>query len=379
MGDTLRLFIVDDSALIRRLLRSIFERDPAINVVGEAANGRDALRLVADLRPDIITMDVRMPLMDGVETTEHLMAYYPTPILVLTASLSRYDIDITFRMLGAGALDVMEKPSLTDQAAVDLAGRELIRRVKTLARVKVVTHLRGRRRLPAAPPTMVPIGRSTLPPPVRSAAAYGRKAAVPLPVGQVTGFPVIVIGASTGGPRVLRQILAGLPASFGAAVVVVQHIADGFGNGMVEWLNANVTLPVEMARQDGQLEAGKVLVAPERANLMLNESDGRIHLSTKPILLQLPSIDIAMQAVAEFYGVRAVGVLLTGMGRDGAIGMKSIRRVGGYTIAQDQISSTIFGMPRAAIELGAAAAVLPPDAIIAALLQHTSQWLAAQK
>jgi two-component system chemotaxis response regulator CheB len=375
MGDTLRLFIVDDSALIRRMLRSIFESDPTIEVVGEAANGHDALRLVAELRPDIITMDVRMPLMDGVETTEHLMAYHPTPILVLTASLSRYDIDITFRMLGAGALDVMEKPSLANPADVDLARRELIRRVKTLARVKVVTHLRGRRRL-AAPTT--PEASDSKPLPALMPAPGPKKPVTRPLVAEGTAYPIIVIGASTGGPRVVRQILAGLPAGFRAAMLVVQHIAEGFAAGMVEWLTSGIALPIALAEPGDHLEAGRILVAPERSNLMLDEY-GRVHLSTEPILLQLPSIDVTMQAVAEYYGTRTVGVLLTGMGRDGAIGMKSIRRVGGFTIAQDQASSTIFGMPRAAIELGATSAVLAPDDIVTTLLRYTSQQLAAQK
>ncbi len=372
MGETLRLFIVDDSALIRHMLRSIFESDPSIEVVGEAANGRDALRLVAELRPDIITMDVRMPLMDGVETTEHLMAYHPTPILVLTASLSRYDIDITFRMLGAGALDVMEKPSLANQADIDLARRELIRRVKTLARVKVVTHLRGRRRLAAAAGNPLPSpAPAPLPPRPKKPATR------PL-LASGAAYPIIVIGASTGGPRVVRQILAGFPADFGAAILIVQHIAEGFASGMVEWLAAGIALPVALAEAGDRLDPGRILVAPDRANLMLDE-DGRVHLSSKPILLQLPSIDVTMQAVAEWYRAQTVGVLLTGMGRDGAIGMKSIRRAGGFTIAQDQASSTIFGMPRAAIELGAATAVLAPEDIVATLLRHTSQQLAAQK
>jgi two-component system, chemotaxis family, protein-glutamate methylesterase/glutaminase len=377
MGDTLRLFIVDDSALIRRMLRGIFASDPTIEVVGEAANGRDALRLVAELRPDIITMDVRMPLMDGVETTEHLMAYHPTPILVLTASLSRYDIDITFRMLGAGALDVMEKPSLANQSDVDLARRELIRRVKTLARVKVVTHLRGRRRLAAVAAADVPAGKPLPAPAPLPVPSRPKKPATRPLAAHDTAYPIIVIGASTGGPRVVRQILAGLPADFGAAMLVVQHIAEGFASGMVEWLAAGIALPIALAESGDLLDAGRILVAPERSNLML-DAYGRVHLSTKPILLQLPSIDVTMQAVAEYYGTRAVGVLLTGMGRDGAIGMKSIRRVGGFTIAQDQASSTIFGMPRAAIELGAAAAVLAPEDIVATLLRYTGRQSAAQ-
>src|SRR6476659_9539723 len=150
MSQPIRVVVVDDSALMRRLITGLLERDPAIRVVGAARDGREAIALVQELRPDIVTMDVRMPVMDGLATTEHLMAYCPTPILVLTASLGSHDVDITFKMLGAGALEVIEKPSGNDPLALDRTGRALIRRIKVLARVKVVTHLRGRRK-PAEP------------------------------------------------------------------------------------------------------------------------------------------------------------------------------------------------------------------------------------
>lgn len=367
MGEPLRLLIVDDSALMRRVLRSIFESDPGIRVVGEAANGQEALQCVAALRPDVITMDVRMPLMDGVATTEHVMAYHPTPILVLTASLSSYDVDITFRMLGAGALDVMEKPSLNSPEAIARARRDLIRRVKLLSRVKVVTHLRGRRRsvAPEEAPAHIP---SAAPLPSKAAGRPAMALSTPAPT---VGYPIIVIGASTGGPRVVRQILSGLSHSFRAAVIVVQHIAEGFSSGMVEWLNATSTIPVALAHQGDSLLSCRVLVAPDRANLLIT-SEQKVHLSNKPLLLQLPSVDVTMQAVAEVYKARSLGVLLTGMGRDGAIGMKSIKRAGGYTIAQDEASCTIFGMPRAAIELNAADEVLPPDKIIEALYRRVN-------
>src|SRR5262249_54223022 len=156
MSQTIRVVVVDDSALMRRMITSLIERDPAIRVVGAARDGREAITLVEELRPDIVTMDVRMPVMDGLATTEHLMAYCPTPILVLTASLARHEIDITFRMLDAGALEVIEKPHNTSPLALERAGFDLIRRIKTLSRVKVVTHLRGRRKAgegAEAPPT----------------------------------------------------------------------------------------------------------------------------------------------------------------------------------------------------------------------------------
>lgn len=365
MTDPLRVLIVDDSATVRRVLRAMLESDPAITVVGEAANGREAIERVVELRPGLVILDVRMPVMDGVETTRQIMAYHPTPILVVTASLSSYDIDITFQMLGAGALDLIEKPLLTDPGAIDTARLVLIRKAKLLARVKVVTHLRGRR-------SELRIENEE----VRNAETRASKTLKPQflsPNSQApilhSQFPVVVIGASTGGPRVVRQILAGLPTTFGAAVVVVQHIAEGFSKGMVEWLAESMPMAVRLATENDQLVPGLVLVAPDRYDLLL-KAGGRVHLSSQPLLLQRPAIDIAMQSAAEAFGSRTIGVLLTGMGRDGALGMQTIRRVGGYTIAQDKDSCTIYGMPRAAIEQGAASAILPPDQIIEALRER---------
>ncbi len=382
MKQQLRLVIVDDSALMRRVLREMLESDPVITVVGEAANGQEALEVVARLRPDVITMDVRMPIMDGLETTEQLMAYYPTPILVLTASLSRYDTDITFEMLGAGALDVMEKPRLSDAPAREQTRRDLIRRIKLLSRVKVVTHLRGRRRLdrsdttsrlrtdippaPIVPHLQQQMEHVTLPDTsclVPGPKSVGARRKIP--------FPLVVIGASTGGPRVIKQILMGLPATFHAAVLVIQHIAEGFSAGMVTWLAGSCALPISLAQEGSPLVPGTVLIAPERCDVLI-ERDQSIHLSNGPLLLQRPAIDIAMQAAAEVFGPYTIGVLLTGMGRDGAVGMKSIRRAGGYTIAQNKASCAIYGMPRAAIDLQAVDIVLPPEEISLALLNRVS-------
>jgi two-component system chemotaxis response regulator CheB len=368
MNQPIRVVVVDDSALMRDVIAGLLQQDPAIQVVGVAGDGCEAIRLVQELRPDVVTMDVRMPVMDGLAATEHLMAYCPTPILVLT-SLGRSELDITFRMLGAGALEVMEKPSA---ATMERSAHHLIRRVKTLSRVRVVTHLRGRRR--AAP---LPERR-----PARPAAhladrgarngaggvphnATPRRTATPAPSHD---FPLIVIGASTGGPRVVYRLLAGLPPDLPAAVLVVQHIAAGFAPGMAEWLAHACPLPVAVAAEGQALRPGEVLIAPDHRDTLITE-DGRIHLSANPLLIQRPAIDVAMQAAAYAFGPRAIGVLLTGMGRDGAYGMLRIRRAGGYTIAQDEASSTIFGMPRAAIELGAATEVLAPAQIPARLVE----------
>jgi two-component system, chemotaxis family, protein-glutamate methylesterase/glutaminase len=398
---TIRVLVVDDSALMRRAISALLASDPEIEVVGTARDGQAAIEQVAALRPDVITMDVRMPVMDGAQTTEHIMAYYPTPILVLTASLSRFDINITFKMLALGALDVMEKPSSDDPGGLDRARADLIRRVKMLSRVRVVTHLRGRRRTSAALSDSPaagsnghtthgtsglrrgrgsrPLGtgglrRSSGSRPLRNPDAirrsHGAKLLGELP--SLHGPPsltalgaadrVVVIGASTGGPRVVQHILRELPEQFPAAVLVVQHIADGFTGGMVEWLQSSCALPVHLARAGDLALPGHVYVAPDNLHLLIDAS-GVISLSSQPALLQRPSVDVTMQRVAESYGPRAIGVLLTGMGRDGALGMLALRRAGAHTIVQHGDTCVVFGMPRAAIEAGAVDEVLTPDAI----------------
>lgn len=431
----IRVLIVDDSALMRRALTTLLTSDPEIEVVGTARDGQAAIEQVATLRPDVITMDVRMPVMDGLQTTEHIMAYYPTPILVLTASLSRFDIDITFRMLGLGALDVMEKPSSNDPGGLEQARAGLIRRIKILSRVRVVTHLRGRRRTPQDTPSTIsgdkaaqqrtrgsrplatgdmirrsrgsrslansetarklygsrPLGSSDTARRMRGSRPLGAlpqtsaapkptattptpAAATPAtaPVSKPPAVPrhssmgganrLIVIGASTGGPRVVQQILRQLPANLPAAVLLVQHIADGFTRGMVDWLAGSSGMPVQLAQSGNVAVPGRIFVAPDNMHLLI-DSDGVLSISSQPALLQRPSVDVTMQRAAEAYGPRAIGVLLTGMGRDGALGMAAIHREGGYTIAQNAESCIVFGMPRAAIEARVVDEVLTPEAI----------------
>lgn len=360
MAGTIRVVIVDDSPLMQRVLTALLTQDPTIEVVGCAGNGREAITLVERVRPDVITMDVRMPVMDGLATTEHLMAFCPTPILVLTA-MARTDLDITFKMIGAGALDVVQKPHGEDANALARQASDLIRRVKLLARVRVVRHLRGLRRNDA------PLPRTAVLPVNTSRAVEQQPLPAAAPLGPLPAFPVVVIGASTGGPRAVNQLLGALPADFPAAVVVVQHIAQGFSAGMADWLGLACRMPVTVAQEQMALAPGRVLVAPDRCDLLI-QADGRIHLSHGSLLLQRPSIDVAMQAAAAVFGRRCIGVLLTGMGRDGAYGMLTIKRVGGPTIAQDAATSAIYGMPKAAAELGAAGEILPIGAIAARLI-----------
>jgi two-component system chemotaxis response regulator CheB len=315
---------------------------------------------------------------------------------VLTASLASHEVDITFKMLGAGALEVIEKPSGSDAQALDRTGSALIRRIKVLARVKVVTHLRGRRRLAEPVGTLSPAqgqadkqtrglgDKGTARQADKQTSRQGDNGSVksvahpitPSPrhsaASSLSELPLIVIGASTGGPRIVNELLSSLPGDLRAAVLVVQHIAQGFSIGMAEWLANASRLPVKLATEGQAIRAGEVLIAPDTCDLLITD-ERTIHLSDTPLLIQRPSIDISMQAAAEVFGARAIGVLLTGMGRDGAFGMLTIKRSNGYTIAQDEATSTIFGMPRAAIQLGAALEVLPAPRIAARLAELVKQ------
>ena len=345
----LRVLVVDDSPVARAVLRSILESDQGIQVVGLARNGWDAVQMTTQLHPDVITMDVRMPKMDGYEATQQIMAYHPTPILVVTASLAKQDVDFSFRMLEAGALDILEKPSGDDPAMLRTRSKDLIERVRLLSRVRVITHLRGRRKPKQAAP-LAPVN------------------VIPAPVPQRPPECLVVIGASTGGPRALQHILKELPTDLGFPILIVPHIATGFVQGLVEWLAGETALRVAIARDREGLEAGRVYVAPEGRHLV--PSRRTIHLSETPRTNPIPSVDVTMHAAARSFGSKAIGVLLTGMGRDGAQGLLAIHQAGGTTIVQDQASSIIFGMPRAAIERDAAQQVVPLNEI-ASILKRT--------
>lgn len=452
MSTPIRVVIVEDSPLASEVLTSILESDSDIRVVGVARNGVEALEQVPQLKPDLVTMDVWMPRMDGFATVEQLMAYHPTPILVITASLARSDVDISLTMLAAGALDVIEKPSRIDEATWERSCRALVQRVKTLARVRVVTHLKGRRLggghlqpsapLPAPPappaaapgtgpvppPTALPDGvgnhRPTMPfkplsvpstqatPPARtpSAPSYpppppprptatapplpprpvapiappstdahtrmaGRRKGntaplpplPPHPTGPNHHYDLVAIASSTGGPQALLKILRGLPPQFSTPILIVQHIAQGFTQGLADWLAREAGRPVRLAAEGERPQAGTALLAPDGYHMVLGP-EGKITLDDGPPREIRPSADMTMRSVAGVMGNRAVGVILTGMGRDGAEGMRAMRMEGAYTIAQDEASCIIFGMPRAAISLGVIDEVLPLEAIAGRLI-----------
>lgn len=332
----IRVVIAEDSAVTREYLSAVLEDEPDITVVGVARDGGQAVELAEQLRPDVILMDVHMPVLDGYDATRLIMERAPTPIVMATASSSRYENRSAFRALEAGALTLLDKPPGPFDPRAEDAARELVRSIKLMAEVKVV------RRWPA-----------------RRAAVNGT------PVLPIRRAPrVVAIGASTGGPQVLCEILA---EPLRVPVLLVQHIADGFIEGFVEWLSSCTSMPVVLAGGDTPLQAGTVHVAAGGGHLVLRSSERATVERDGPVNGFRPSITRMFDSVAEVFGDEAVGVLLTGMGRDGADGLRRLREAGAHTIAQDEESSVVFGMPGEAVRLQAAMSVLAPDAIAKAL------------
>ncbi|MGC3997963.1 MAG: chemotaxis-specific protein-glutamate methyltransferase CheB [Anaeromyxobacter sp.] len=328
-----RVLVADDSELFRELLSTVVAGDPGYEVVAVARDGDQAASLAQRLRPDVITMDLNMPDADGFAGIARIMAETPTPILVLTANPTEA---VGFRALSLGALDILEKPRA--DADLEEYGHLLRSRLRLLAGVKVIRHPRGLRE---------------------------RRAAGPRPPAPLE---LVVVGASLGGPRALAALLRGLPPTFPVPVAVVQHIADGFTGGLAGWLAQECSLQVVEARDGQTLRPGRVVLAPSGTHLVVTR--GAAHFSdAPPVDTFKPSVTPLFTSAARHYGRRCCGVLLTGMGRDGADGLKLIKDAGGTTLVQDEATSAVFGMPRAAIELGAADRVLPLDEIPRALLE----------
>ncbi len=327
----IRVLLADDSDLFRELLAKVITAEPGFEVVATAADGDAAAALARERRPDVVTMDLNMPDADGFSGIARIMAETPTPILVLTVSREE---TVGFRALSLGALDILEKPS--PDSDLDQYGALLRSRLRLLAGVKVIRHPRGlRRRVPAGPR---PSARSD----------------------------VVVIGASLGGPRALAALLRQLPETFRAPVLVVQHIADGFTEGLAGWLDQESVLRVREARDGELLRPGEVLLAPSGRHLVVTQGVARLS-NAAPVDTFKPSVTPLFVSAAEAYGERVCAVVLTGMGRDGAEGVRRVKKAGGFVIAQDEGTSAVFGMPRAAIETGAVDRVLPLEEIARSL------------
>lgn len=338
-----RLLIVDDSSTVRAILRAMLSGKKEITIVGEAVNGREAVALTGQLRPDVVLMDIRMPVMDGREATEEIMAECAVPIVVFSSLTHGEEARTSIDMLALGALDVIAKPDLSDQQAVEECSRMLVRKIRTASKVVVVRHLRGRMRKPVSSPDI-------------RAGAAGK------------AYAALGIGSSTGGPAALRGLFSRFPADFPLPVLLVQHITRGFSNGFVEWLQQYTSLAVRIADSVDKATPGTVLVAPEGRQMEVFPGGGVRAISPKPKGVHLPSVDVLLSSVAGAYGRNGIGILLTGMGADGVEGLGDIRKRGGLTIVQNEESSVVFGMPGEAIRRGAAELVMTPEGIADFLL-----------
>lgn len=343
----IRVLIVDDTLVVRELLSYILGAAPGVQVVGTAANGEEALQAMATLRPNIVTMDINMPGMNGFETTRTLMETCPLPIIIVSGSWKPDEVATTFRALEAGAVAVVARPPGIGHPDDQEAAAELVRTVQAMAEVRVV------RRWPRA---------TTLqPPPQEPPAAPARRRPI----------DVVAVGASTGGPVVIQSLLKSLPESFTVPILIVQHMAGGFIQGFVEWLAQTCGRPVLLGGHGVLLVRGHTYVAPDGHQMGVDAS-GRIRLGAPaPENGFAPSVSHLFRAVAEVYGMRAAGILLSGMGSDGAAELKQLNDIGALTFAQDRESAVIYGMPGEAQRLGAAQYILPPQRIATTLASLT--------
>ena len=341
-GREIRVLLVDDSPLSIEIIRRMLATAPEIVIVGTASNGVEALKLIPQVRPDVICTDLHMPTMDGLELTREVMARHPLPILVLSVSVQAEQKHNIFEMIEAGALDILAKPRGGLQSDFGVTAHDLITKIRILSGVKVIAR---RRAAGDAVATRTP----------------------PSLAGPASPPRIIGIGASTGGPQALEQVLGHLPADFPLPLVCVQHIAEGFMQGLVGWLAGCCRIRVRTADEGAHPLAGTAYFPPDDRHLEIDDAGTFRCSSALPFGGHRPSVDIALSSLARKYRDAAVGVLLTGMGQDGAQGMLDIARARGLTIAQDEESSVVFGMPRRAIELGAARHVLPLDQIGPAL------------
>lgn len=341
---SIRVMVVDDSAFMRKMITQILTSDPGIEVAATARNGADALKKLASIEVDVITLDVEMPVMNGLDTLRELMTVNPKPVIMLS-SRTRRGSEITFQALALGAVDFVPKPSGEISLDIDTIAQELISKVKAAAGARVVPYK------PAPQPTKKP---APLPRPRTIQTTVSR------------GMPadtVVVIGSSTGGPKALEQVIASIPKDVPAGVLIVQHMPQPFTKSFAERLNGIGELTVKEAEEGDLVQTGIALLAPGSFHMVVDQ-DKRIRLNQDPpVQFVRPSINVTMASLPKVFGSKIVGVILTGMGRDGADGMGLIKEAGGLTIAQDRLTSTIYSMPKAVADEGHADYILSLDRI----------------
>ena len=343
----IRVLLVDDSASVRAVLKRFFRKTRDIEVVGEAEDGAQAVQMVIDLQPHVVVMDLQMPVLDGYQATERIMEVRPTPIVVLSSRANRNQMQTAFEAMRRGALEVLPKPE--DTPSWQQLAESLPETVRTVSGARTVRLARPRpvKTAPIATPGGVPRERE---------------------------LKWVAIGASTGGPAAIRELLDEVPADAPVGFLIVQHIASGFELGFADWLNKELPFDIRLATDGEVLRRGAVRLAPGGSHLRL-EAAGVLRLDphTPPRRGHRPAVDEMFQSCAEHCPHEVAGVLMTGMGSDGVEGLLALRQAGGITLAQDEASSVVFGMPRVALERGAADVALPPRALARALARLWSK------
>ncbi|NJD23403.1 MAG: chemotaxis-specific protein-glutamate methyltransferase CheB [Melioribacter sp.] len=341
----IKILIAEDSPVMQQLLIHAISSDPIFKIVGVADDGAEAIEAAKELGPDIIAMDWHMPKIDGKEATRIIMETNPTPIVIVTGSLAAKDVMFSFSMIEAGALAIVKKPPSVDHPDYKKETQELIQTLKLMSEVKMVKRIKttSQKFIPSKPV----IARS---------------------IKEDSAIQVIAIGASTGGPLVIQKILSGLPKNIHIPILIVQHISHGFTEGFVEWLKSTTNFPLHIASHGEHPLPGHGYIAPDDFHMGV-ENGPRIILSRHGLENNLrPSVAYLFRSVAHVFGPKTIGILLTGMGRDGADELKLLKDIGAITIAQDKESSVVHGMPGEAIKLNAAIHVLSPDEITTTLI-----------
>jgi len=347
MSERVRVLVVDDSALMRKLIPIILSRDPGIEVVGTAMDGAFALKKIEELQPDVVTLDLEMPRMDGIETLRLIMRSAPLPV-ILFSTHSKEGAYSTFKALAFGAIDFVAKPKDAAAGNLDAIAEQLIEKVKVAKRA-------GGKRLQV--------------PPIEEKAHSSKKSGRnPIPPNRV-----IAIGISTGGPNALQFVLSQIPGEFTGTILVVQHMPEGFTEMFAKRLDECCQLDVHEARSGDLLLAGRVLICPGNRHMMVRHmprGDMAVLSDAPPVNGHRPSADVLFHSVAQEFGPSAVGIIMTGMGEDGAEGLGAIKNAGGITIAQSEDTCVVAGMPRAAITKGFASKVVPLDALASFLVTN---------
>ncbi|MEC7838495.1 MAG: chemotaxis-specific protein-glutamate methyltransferase CheB [Chlamydiota bacterium] len=335
-NEKVKVLIVDDSATMQNILKKIIQNDSRLEVIGIANNGEEALKMISKKRPDVITMDLFMPILDGFSTTKKIMSSNPIPIIIISGGYKKEDVQLSFKAMEAGAITIMEKPPGLTDPNFQYISRRITSTIFCSAEIKLVT-----RRFPK------PLQQS-------ESKIHTRNR---------SDIKAIAIGASLGGPQAVRRLLSELNPSSPVPIFVVQHISPGFTQGYAEWLNHSTPLRVVIPSHGEKPMGGTVYIAPDNKHMTIDKF-GNISLSDTATLFRCkPSVSVLFASVADFYGKQSIGVLLTGMGDDGSKELLTLKEKGSITIAQNKATSLAFGMPGTAIQLGGAKHVLSIEEI----------------